>query len=145
MMNLTPKKMFVHARPCNQVHARCVPQKGAKFLQHMVAEVTRLIVYTRHHELATRTDHEPAIFADADGVRKACRVLGITLHDESAPVGEHQSNEAGESTVQQIRFACSTDQVATGCISFGCTHPIYCWALLRASWILNHFTLYLKV
>jgi hypothetical protein len=37
--------------------------------------------------------------------------------------------------VQQIE-----DQVATGRIIFGCNHPVYCWALLCALWLHNHFT-----
>ena len=80
------------------------------------------------------------------GVRKACRSLGITLHDEGAPVGEHQSNGAAESTVLQIRSRAGLlvqqieDQVAAGRIIFGCNHPVYCWALLHASWFHNHFT-----
>ena len=133
---------FVHARPCNQVDACCAPQKGAKFLQHMVTEVTRCIVYnvyTQHRELATRTDYEPAIIAAVDGMRKTCRVLGITLHDESAPVGEHESNNgAGESKSASFLVQQTEDQVATGRISFRCTNPVYCLALLRASWIINH-------
>ena len=66
-----------------------------------------------------------------DGVKRACRALGITIHDESAPVGEHQSNGAAESTVQQIRTRAGLlvqqveDQVANGRIIFGCNHPVY--------------------
>ena len=103
-------------------------------------------MYTQHRELAIRTDREPSILSVVDGVRKACRSLGIVLHDEGAPVGEHQSNGAAESTVLQIRSRAGLlvqqieDQVAAGRIIFGCNHPVYCWALLHASWLHNHFT-----
>ena len=138
--------LFMHDRATKFMHAVPTPQKGAKFLQHMVTEVTRFIVYTQHRELAIRTDREPSILSVVDGVRKACRSLGIVLHDEGAPVGEHQSNGAAESTVLQIRSRAGLlvqqieDHVAAGRIVFGCNHPVYCWALLHASWLHNHFT-----
>ena len=81
-----------------------------------------------------------------DGVKKACCALGITIHDESALVGKHQSNGAAEITVKQIRTRAGLpveqieDQVANGRIIFGCNDPVYCWALLHAAWIHNHFT-----
>ena len=138
--------LFMHDRATKFMHAVPTPQKGAKFLQHMVIEVTRFIVYTQHRELAIRTDRESCILSVVDGVRKACRPLGIILHDEGAPVGEHQSNGAAESTVLKIRSCAGLlvqqieDQVAAGRIVFGCNHPVYCWALLHASWLHNHFT-----
>lgn len=71
--------------------------------------------------------------------------LGLTAH-EGAPVGEHQSNGAAESTVQQLRARSGLlvqqieDHVGLDRIIFGCTHPVNCWALLHAAWTHNHFT-----
>ena len=53
--------LVMHDRATKFMHAVPTPQKGAKFLQHMVTEVTRFIVYTQHRELAIRTDREPSI------------------------------------------------------------------------------------
>ena len=48
--------LFMHDRAAKFMHAVPTPQKGARFLQHMVTEVTRFIVYTQHRELFIRTD-----------------------------------------------------------------------------------------
>ena len=70
--------------------------------------------------------------------------MGITVHDEAAPVGDHQANGAAEVTVQQIRARAGIlvqqieDKVALGRTVFGCNHPVYCWALLHSAWLRNH-------
>ena len=50
--------LFMHDRATKLMHVVPTPQKGAKFLQYMVADVTRFIVYTQHREFAMRTDRE---------------------------------------------------------------------------------------
>ena len=59
-------------------------------------------MHTQHKELALRSDLEPANLALADSVRKTCRGLGITVYHEPITKGEHQSNGAVESTLQQV-------------------------------------------
>ena len=86
------------------VHVIPTLQKGGKSLQYLVTEFVRFIMHTQHREVALRSDLEPANLALADGVRKTCRGLGITVHHEPIARGEHQSNGAVESTLQQIRL-----------------------------------------
>ena len=105
----------------------------------MITEFVRFIMLTQHKELALRSDLEPANLAIADGVRRTCRGLGITVHHEPVPKGEHQSNGAAESTLQQIRVKAGVlishieKEVAGGCLISAATHPLYNWALLHDS------------
>ena len=100
---------------------------------------------TQHKELALRSDLEPANLAIADGIRRTCRGLGITVHHEPVPKGEHQSNGAAESTLQQIRVKAGVlisqieKEVAGGRLIFAATHPLYNWALLHSAWLHNRF------
>ena len=64
----------------------------------------RRIMHTQHREVALRSDMAPSNLAIADGVRKTCRGLGIVVHHEPIVRGEHQSNGAAESTLQQLRL-----------------------------------------
>eukprot|EP00435_Cladocopium_sp_Y103_P048134 s1997_g14.t1 len=125
---------FLQDRATKLMHAIPTPKKGGRYLQYLVAEVTKFIevsfiAYTQHRELAIRTDREPSVLAVVGGVQKACRTLGITVHDEPAPVADHQSNGAAEDTVQQLRSRAGLsvqqieDKVAAGRIIFGCNHP----------------------
>ena len=78
------------------------PQKGGKHLQYLTTEVTRFIVHTQHREIAIRTDRDPSILALTDAIKRTCRNLDIIVHDEGAPVGDHQSNGAAQRS--QYRF-----------------------------------------
>ena len=59
--------------------------------------------------------------------------------------GDHQSNGAAESTLQQLRLKAGIlinqieEAVAGGRIIFPCTHPLYNWALLHAGWLHNRY------
>eukprot|EP00435_Cladocopium_sp_Y103_P075626 s23_g61.t1 len=103
---------------------------------------------TQHKELAIRSDREPSILAVVDGVKRSCRNLGITIHDEGAPVHDHQANGAAEVTVQVLRQKAGLliqqieDKVAAGRLIFGCNHPLYCWALIHAGWLRNRFVVH---
>ena len=69
-------------------------------MQHLGTEATRSAMSTQHKELSVRSDREPSILAVVDGLKKSCRNLGITAHDEGAPVKDHHSIGAAEVTVQ---------------------------------------------
>jgi len=107
-------------------------------LQHLGTEATRFAMSTQHKELSVRSDREPSILAVVDGLKKSCRNLGITAHDEGAPVKDHHSIGAAEVTVQVLRSRASLlmqqieDKVAGGRLVFGCNRPLYCWALIQA-------------
>ena len=115
------------------------PQKGGKHLQYLTTEVTRFIVHTQHREIAIRTDRDPSILALTDAIKRTCRNLDIIVHDEGAPVGDHQSNGAAEITVQILRAKAGLlvqqieDRLAGGKVIFGCNHPVFllgahtCW------------------
>eukprot|EP00435_Cladocopium_sp_Y103_P026439 s4053_g6.t1 len=137
--------LFLHDRSTKLMGAVPTPQKGGKALQHLVTEATRFVVSTQRKEIAARSDREPSILAVVDGLKKACKNMGIVVHDEGAPVGSHQSKRCRRShgadlevksclLVQQIE-----DKVANGRILFGCNHPVYCWASLHAGWLHNRF------
>ena len=72
--------------------------------------------------------------------------MDIVVHDEGAPVGDHQSNGAAEITVQILRAKAgllvqqSEDRLAGGKVIFGCNHPVFCWALIHAGRLHNHFS-----
>ena len=137
--------LVLRDRDTKLVHVVPTLQKGGKSLQYMVTEFVRFIVRTQHRELALRSDLEPSNLAIADAVRRTCRGLGITVHHEPIPVGDHQSNGAAESTLQQIRARAGIlihqieKAVANGKVIFHCAHPLYNWALLRSAWLLNRF------
>ena len=82
--------LFVHDRDTKMMSAIPTQQKGGRSLQHLVTEVVRFIVHTQHREIGIRADREPSMLALTDGVRKACRGLGIVVHDDMAPVGDHE-------------------------------------------------------
>ena len=138
--------LFVHDRATKMMAAIPTPQKGGKHLQYLTTEVTRFIVHTQHREIAIRTDREPSILALTDAVKRTCRNLDIVVHDEGAPVGDHQSNGAAEITVQILRAKAGLlvqqieDRLAGGKVIFGCNHPVFCWALIHAGWLHNHFS-----
>ena len=94
--------LVLHDRDTKLVHAIPTLQKGGRQLQYMVAEFVRFIMHTQHREVALRSDLEPSNLALADGVRKTCRGLGIVVHHEPILRGDHQSNGAAESTLQQL-------------------------------------------
>ena len=102
-------------------------------------------MHTQHKEFALRSDLEPSNLALADSVRKTCRGLGITVHHEPIAKGEHQSNGAVESTLQQVRLKAGIlitqieKAVGASQIIFPCIHPLYCWALLHAAWLSNRY------
>lgn len=137
--------LFVHDRATKMMTAIPTPQKGGKHLQYVTTEVTRFIVHTQHWEIAIRTDREPSVLALADAVGRTCRNLDTVVHDEGAPVEDRQSNGAAEITVQILRAKAALlaqqieDRVAGGKIIFGCNHPVFCWSLLHAGWLHNHF------
>ena len=137
--------LVLHDRDTQLVHVIPTLQKGGKSLQYLVTEFVRFIMHTQHREVALRSDLEPANLALADGVRKTCRGLGITVHHEPIARGEHQSNGAVESTLQQIRLKAgilvSQSEKAVGGdqLIFLCNHPVYNWALLHAAWLSNRF------
>ena len=79
------------------------PQKGGRALQHLVTEATRFVMSAQHKELELRSDREPSILAVVGRVPKACRNLGVVIHDEGAPAKNHQSNGAAEVTAQVLR------------------------------------------
>ena len=78
-------------------------------------------------------------------MRKTCRGLGITVYHEPIAKGEHQSNGAVESTLQQVRLKAGIlitqieKAVGASQIIFPCIHPLYCWALLHAAWLSNRY------
>ena len=137
--------LVLHDRDSQLVHVIPTLQKGGKSLQYLVTEFVRFIMHTQHREVAPRSDLEPANLALADGVRKTCRDLGITVHHEPIARGEHQSNGAVGSTLQQIRLKAgiliSQIEKAVGGdqLIFPCNHPVYNWALLHAAWLSNRF------
>ena len=100
---------------------------------------------TQHKDLAIRSDREPSIFAVVDGVKRACRNLGITIHDEGAPVHDHQANGAAEVTSPGAETEgwtpCSTNrgQSCSWRVIFGCNHPLFCWSLIHAGWLRNRY------
>ena len=114
-------------------------------MQHLGTEATRSAMSTQHKELSVRSDREPSILAVVDGLKKSCRNLGITAHDEGAPVKDHHSIGAAEVTVQVLRSRASLlmqqieDKVAGGRLVFGCNRPLYCWALIHSGWLDNRF------
>ena len=111
----------------------------------MVTEFVRFIMHTQHREVALRSDLEPSNLALADGDRKTCRGLGIVVHHEPIVRGDHQSNGAAESTLQQLRLKAGIlinqieEAVAGGRIIFSSNHPLYNWALLHAAWLHNKY------
>ena len=139
--------LFVHDRATKIMPTIPTTQKGGKYLQYLTTEVVRFIVHTQHREIASRTDREPSVLALADAVRRTCRNLDIFVHDEGAPVGDHQSKGAAEVTVQILRAKAALlvqqieDRVAGGKIIFGCNHPVFCWALIHAGWLHNLFSI----
>ena len=138
--------LVLHDRDTQLIHVIPTLQKGGKSLQYLVTEFVRFIMHTQHKELALRSDLEPANLALADSVRKTCRGLGITVHHEPIAKGEHQSNGAVESTLQQVRLKAGIlitqieKAVGGSQIIFPCTHPLYCWALLHAAWLSNRYS-----
>ena len=105
----------------------------------MVTEFVRFIMHTQHREVALRSDLEPSNLALADGVRKTCRGLGIVVHHEPIVRGDHQSNGAAESTLQQLRLKAGIliNQIEEAVA--GGAHPFYNWALLHAGWLHNRY------
>ena len=92
----------LHDRGTTLIHVVPTLQKGGKILQYFVAEFVRFIMQTPNKEIALRSDLEPANLAIADGVRRTCRGLGIKVHHEPVPKGDHQANGAAESTLQRF-------------------------------------------
>ena len=137
--------LFVHDRATKMMAGIPTPQKGGKYLQYLTTEVVRFVVLTKHREIAIKTDREPSILALSDAVQKACRSLGIVVHDEAVPVSDHQANGAAEITVQILRAKAGLlvqqieDRVAAGKVIFGCLHPIFAWAIIHAAWLHNRF------
>ena len=137
--------LFIHDRSTKMMSAIPTVQKGGKSLQYLTTEVMRFILQTQHAEFAIRTDREPSVLALAESVRKACRNMSLKVHDEGAPVGDHQANGAAEVTVQQLRAKAGLliqqveDKVAGGKVIFGCLHPLYSWAIIHAGWLHNRF------
>ena len=92
-----------------------------------------------------RSDRESSILAVVDGIKRSCRNLGVTVHDEGAPVHDHQANGAAEVTVQVLRQKAGLlvqqieDKVAAGRVIFGCNHPLFCWSLIHSGWLRNRF------
>ena len=123
------------------------PGKGGKHFTYLVTELTRFVVSTGHRELALRCDNEPATLAIFEACRKTCRSLGIKIHDETVPVGSHQSNGAAERVVELVRSHANmlVNQLERNCGSdkqiFGCLHPVYSWALAHGAWIHNRYRL----
>eukprot|EP00435_Cladocopium_sp_Y103_P038920 s137_g10.t1 len=140
--------LFLHDRDTKLMAAVPTPQKGGRSLQHLVTEATRFVMGTQHKELAIRSDREPSILAVVDGVKRSCRNMGITIHDEGAPVHDHQANGAAEVTVQVLRQKAGLliqqieDKVAAGRVIFGCNHPLYCWSLIHAGWLHNRYVVH---
>ena len=137
--------LFLHDRATKMMAAVPTPQKGGRSLQHLVTEATRFVMGTQHKEIAIRSDREPSILAVVDGVKRSCRNMGITVHDEGAPVHDHQANGAAEVTVQVLRQKAGLlvqqieDKVAAGRVIFGCNHPLFCWALIHSGWLHNRY------
>eukprot|EP00438_Fugacium_kawagutii_P026160 Skav230005 [mRNA] locus=scaffold5058:3896:10669:+ [translate_table: standard] len=135
-----------HDSDTRLVMAIPTPQKGGKYLRYLTTELVRFICYTGHKELGLRHDSEPSCLALADSVRKASRGLGILVHSEPTPVGDHQANGGAEVMVHVLRSKANllVNQVensigAQSKTIFGCHHPVYAWALVHASWLHNHF------
>ena len=63
------------------------------------------------------------------------------MHDEGAPVGDHQADATAEVTVQVLRTKAHLliqqveDRVASAKQIFGCLHPLYAWTIVRAGWL----------
>ena len=137
--------LFVHDRATKMMAGILTPQKGGKYLQYLTTEVVRFVVLTKHREIAIKFDREPSILALSESVQKACRTLGIVVHDEAVPVSDHQANGAAEVTVQILRAKAGLlvqqieDRVAAGKVIFGCLHPIFAWAIIHAAWLHNRF------
>ena len=100
---------------------------------------------TNHKEIILRCDCEPATLAILDSVKKTCRNLGIIIHHEPTPVGDHQANGAAAVTVKLIAQAnvlvsAIEKECCEGRTIFGCNHPVYAWAVLHACWVHNRFS-----
>ena len=119
--------------------------QGGKSLDYIVTEVVRFM-QTNHKEISLRCDCEPATLAILDSVKETCRNLGIFIHHEPTPVGDHQANGAAEATMKLIRAQANVlvsaieKECCEGRIIFGCNHPVYAWAVLHACWIHNRFS-----
>lgn len=120
--------LFVFDEHTKLMHAIPSQRQGGRDLQYLV-----------------RSDCEPATLALSDAVRRTCRGLGIVVHHEPVAVGDHQSNGAAETTVQQIRSRAGMfvqqieEAVAGGKPIFPCNSPLYCWALAHSAWVHNHY------
>ena len=140
--------LFLHDRSTKMMAAIPTPQKGGRSLQHLITETTRFVMGTQHKDLAIRSDREPSILAVVDGVKRACRNMGITIHDEGAPVHDHQANGAAEVTVQVLRQKAGLliqqieDKIAAGRVIFGCNHPLFCWSLIHAGWLHDRYVVH---
>ena len=122
-------------------------QKGGRFLRYLTTEFVRFIVSTGHRELGLRYDCEPSCLSLSEAVKKACRGVGILVHLEPTPVGDHQANGAAETMVNILRAKANlmVQQVEEesgakdGQVIFGCDHPLYGWALVHSAWLHNRF------
>ena len=138
--------LFIHDQFTKLMGAIPTPQKGGKSLNDIVTEDVRFIMQTSHKEISLQCDCEPATSAILDSVKKTCRNLGIITHHEPTPVGDHQANGAAEVTVKLIRAQANVlvsaieKECCEGRTIFGCNHPVYAWAVLRACWIHNRFS-----
>ena len=71
--------------------------------------------------------------------------MGIKVHYEPSPVGDHQANGAAEKVVDLVRTHAGIliSQVEKQCGSdrliFGSMHPLYGWALAHSAWLHNRF------
>ena len=137
--------LCIHDRDTGLIAAVPSMGKGGKYFAYWTTELTRFVISTQHKEIGLRCDGEPSTKSLMEACGKSCKALGIKVHYEPSPVGDHQANGAAEKVVDLVRTHAGIliSQVEKQCGSdrliFGSMHPLYGWALAHAAWLHNRF------
>ena len=106
-----------------------------------MTELVRFVVSTGHLEARMRCDGEPSTLALLEASVKTCRTLGIRVAPEPTAFCDHQSSGGAERAGELIRSHANilVTRLESCCKAtkqtFGCSHPVYGWALVHSSWI----------